>query len=320
MNKTISLVITIILSALLLAGCSYKSRQVANPNIPGKLVFESLREGKGVEDDGIYVLKKGKLQLITKNGGFPKWSPDGKLIACYGKKALWFYDDEGNLINTISTKYQPMDFVWCFDGNSLIYSAREKLENNKYNVYLIHLNLSDKSEMMLKEYINKSIAFTLSFLRISYDNKRLLFHSGTQGENDSYIYVINYDGTNLRQLRKNAIPLFWFPDNEHMAFATNRDEKDNLINQECGRIYKINVDTNELSIIEEITHLLYKDEHISRDGKYMYYARPARGNTYQLAMCPIGERNKEIPITYSYFVNSIIKYTNDWHPDWYEGE
>ena len=68
--------------------------------------------------------------------------------------------------------------------------------------------------------------------------------------------------------------------------------------------------------------MIFSQAYLSRDGKYLYYAKPVHGTGKQIMIHPLGQRTDEgeIPVTYSYWDNGDVRYSREEWIDWYQEE
>ncbi len=160
-----------------------------------KIVFEGTQDGKG----GIYVVNpdgSGLQRLTSAEGGGwePTWSPDRDKIL---------------VTSRLHGGGQADEEVYVMDADG---SNMRRLTNTP----------GDSTSSWAADW--------------SPDGQKIVFMSNRGGSppgSDGYdLYVMNADGSNLRQLTRahgwNATPA-WSPDGEHIAFTSDQDGKDSGI-------------------------------------------------------------------------------------------
>lgn len=108
-------------------GGAVKEKPKTQPlNLPGKIVFQSDREGE--RPQGIYLLKDGQMSRLV-DGVFPKFTPDGKKLFYQGgrRNAIKILD-----LTTLQTEvlewteaYAPYDYDLSPDGQWLAFTSHK---------------------------------------------------------------------------------------------------------------------------------------------------------------------------------------------------
>lgn len=308
-----------------------EQKNVVAGNVPGKMVFSSERTEDGVMY--IYLLENGKIENLGFEAYVSKFSPDGKCIAIFAEKKkqtkyLYVYDIENRKIKSEYTLQYELEYDgdWTKDGKYLIYGCMEELPSKWFNKYLMRINVDNGKEEIIRKYENVDYRYVISEIFVSPDNKRMVLTIGNSSEWDNpekveRLHIMDIDGKHDKALWEVGSPLGWFPDGKHILMHTNSDNKGNRINDKKGRLYKLNVDTLETEIVEEKITVNYGRERLTRDGKYIYSCRYLHNPyfTYNIVMSRVGERDKEIMVTYPvpYTYHGETNYSDDSAPDWW---
>jgi TolB protein len=149
--------------------------------------------------------------------GAPSWSPDGKRFTFEGKRdthsAVYTINIDGSNLTQLTpdgvNNFHP---VWSPDGQQIAYIS----DDSGWKIYLMRVDGSGKHRVLDMD-VYQNLAW-------SPDGKQLGF-AAPAGGFDSAIFVVNTDGTNLRQLTTgggvNGNPS-WSPDGKHIAFSSSR--------------------------------------------------------------------------------------------------
>jgi Tol biopolymer transport system component len=209
------------LAALLVAGCGASS----SPKGPPAVVFVSVKDGNyaifGAAADGKhpYRLTKEKGDPSTPSGLFfqvqPAWSPDGGKIAFSsgrdGRPHIYVMNADGTgtvrVTNTNQGDEQPS---WSADGKRIVFSregAIFEVPATGGPAHRVGRGLGNAQDP----------AFSPDGKLIAYDYRR-------PGFSNREIYVMNADGTGIRQLTSlryvSGIPA-WSPNGKTLAFQSN---------------------------------------------------------------------------------------------------
>ena len=283
-------------------------------NLKGKFVIDCVRS-----KDGVYIFEKGNFKLLTTDAGFPKWSPDGRKIACINLNKIYFFDAKSRkIIKTINLgDCQVLPFVWASDGSFLVIPSRV-FKDNFYNYYLIKYDLKTNKQKVLMQFLFRNVKFNIKNLCLSSDGKSLSFFAGSN-EMNSYLYLLDIKTKNVQYLWKNGYPIGWMPNNKDLIFFANNDRKGEILNEGLGSILKIDVLTRNMSVVENFTFIDSQNIRLSKDGKYLYYSKRTVNKGYQIMLSKLGQRDMfdEVKVTSSFFVNKEKGYSKDMEPDWY---
>ena len=182
----------------------------------------------------------GATQITTNEVGNdydPLWSPDGEIIAftrfTYGPTKIYSVNPDGtNLAILASSAGNDSPFVWAPDGARLIYFSSDRYCNKNCPppIELRSVRANGSNQATLLTLTNHSFC-SAERLTWSPDGTRLLI-SSLDCEGRGLIYVINADGTGLKQLMDSkAIISFtpgqvprpdWSPDDKFITFDSDR--------------------------------------------------------------------------------------------------
>jgi Tol biopolymer transport system component len=114
----------------------------AQVTFPGRIVFQSDLDG----DSEIFLLTSGELKQLTHNtweDRYPRWSPDGRKIACSanprGNFDIFIMDDQGGNVTAVTDSPEDeVDVAWVPGQESLVYSERRKRAfGSRFTIWMI---------------------------------------------------------------------------------------------------------------------------------------------------------------------------------------
>jgi branched-chain amino acid transport system substrate-binding protein len=157
----------------------------------------------------------------------PSWSPDGKQVAFVSERdqttQIYVMNADGsNQTRITSSNTEKWGPSWSPDGKEIAFSTRK---NNIFQVTSI--NLSSKTERDITKNLAPSTSWEPEgYPKWSPDGSKIVFWQHDNGDKGkpSEIYVINADGSNLKQLTNySAVSYFpsWSPDGSKLSFTVN---------------------------------------------------------------------------------------------------
>jgi hypothetical protein len=297
-------------------GCSGADEQTSE--IKGKFLFDSIRDKPSV-----FISENGKTKLLLKDSISPSWSPDGKRIACSGsekdpkKCGILIMDAKGNKKEFITIPPEftiPVHFNWSPDGTKIYYvpSAQRKKLGSKNKVYCY-----DFLSRTHTKIIELDESFVISRLALSPKGDKFLVTGSIK--NSSFVYLSNSDGANLKVLQQYGLNSAWYHDNVHIGYIGYTDEDRKMPDSEnWGHFFKKNVDTGEVEQLQPCKTPFLLELNMSRDGKCYYYTAAAAEGGRVIYVSPIDNPDKKIQITHSVRLPWGGR-SQDWAPDWYQG-
>ena len=191
-----------------------------------KLAFD--RQGDGL--NWIYVTNvdgTGLRQLTQVGNWYPRWLPDGR-IAFVNGRGVWVMSGDGSkkrLVARVSLfidgDAHPSPASWSPDGRRIAYTT---------GVALWVMNADGTKRRKLFGDPKRRTGYPAW----SPDGRRLAF---TQGDGDPEIFVVNADGTVLRNLTDNEFDdsePAWSSDGRAIAFVSERDGNTDIYVMNAG--------------------------------------------------------------------------------------
>jgi TolB protein len=204
------------------------------------LAFESVRGGTtgvyGVNTDG-----SGQRRL-ARNGHAPAWSPDGRTIAFFSGNKIYLMNADGSehrpLTRLLMMMGRKRSLAWSPDGRKLAFLTDRDC-GGSCNLYVVNSDgsgLRNLTRTLIRAY--GPGGHPASDPAWSPDGRKLAFVRLDPGLARTPIYVMNADGSGLRNLTPKPVGAntgpAWSPDGRTLAFVSDRGDN--------SEIYVMNAD------------------------------------------------------------------------------
>lgn len=200
-----------------------------NPS-PAQNIYWIAFNSRNAGNADIYIIKSngsGLRQLTTRSSHelYPSWSPDGEYIIYQTNNGG---DQELEIINVTTgetralTKNECDDFGphWSPDGEWIVFYSNCDGESGSREIYKIRANGNERQQLTFTSSQNNW------FPSWSPDGKKITFSSNRAGSKYS-IYVMNADGSDVRQLALGCVSYF-SPDNSQILYGVYCVDTDEL--------------------------------------------------------------------------------------------
>lgn len=260
-----------------------------------KIVFEAVKDGKSA----VYTVQAADgsgLQKLTggeASDGQPKWSPDGRQIVFIsdrdGHSQLYLMNADGSQQRRL-TNVPDLDYLPDFSprGDYIVFQSRPERKSPAHDIYLIRtdgtarLRLTDQTadytapkwspngKYILfgrSDFIPKNVQDEMG--KMSRDERMKII---ARRDNSQEIFVMNKDGSNVRNLTNNNVrdyDVHWSEDGKTIYFISDRDGSPN--------VYTMN--NNESKVRKIADGSIVSVPNISRDGKYFVYPKEVKGRS-----------------------------------------
>ena len=206
----------------------------ASPGLNGYIAFGSSRTGSAFSDD-IYVTPldvETPMQLTTQrpDDGQPSFSPDGRRIAFktvqFGSNELATMNADGSdkTLLTHTFHWSEGQPSWSGDGKSLYYRRTPQNPLVQHGeIWSLDIAASAADPLNPRTTPVLATPGDIRYPTVSPDGTQIAFRAGdlVEANGDEEIYVMNADGSDVRQLTHNSdfdsAPT-WSPDGTRIAF------------------------------------------------------------------------------------------------------
>ena len=206
----------------------------ASPGLNGYIAFGSSRTGSAFSDD-IYVTPldvETPLRLTTQrpDDGQPSFSPDGRQIAfktvMFGSNELATMNTDGSdkTLLTHTFHWSEGQPNWSEDGASLFYRRTPQNPLVQHGeIWTLGIEKSAADPLNPDTHAVLATPGDIRYPTVSPDGRQVAFRAGdlVEANGDEELYVMNADGTDVRQLTHNSdfdsAPA-WSPDGTRIAF------------------------------------------------------------------------------------------------------
>jgi Tol biopolymer transport system component len=220
-----------------------------------------------------------------------------------GNKEIYVISPDGSnqtqLTNNLSSKYIYWDYTptWSPDGTKIIYTY-------KGNIYIMDSNGSNQTKLAIT--LDLTGSFSCFFPAWSPDSSQIVF-TAINNYLDSYILVINADGSNQKRIHDGGWNASWSPDGTKIIFTDEVYFKDStagnpIIHESIFSMNKNGSGVNRLTTSESLNAF----PSYSPDGKKIVFSSNRDGNSEIYIMNSDG--SEQTPITNNSF--------EDIHPCW----
>lgn len=273
--------------------CVQTLPNLSGPSLSGKIIYQSNQDGN-FELYSIDVNRKVPIRLTnnTANDVSPTYISATEQIGFVSDRQsnwnLYTMDVSGkNVVAVLEDEDITVDFPnWSADGKyiatSLVANCKSPATACYFDIYVLdadgsHLNNLTKTSEAKSEWVPSW----------SPDGQRIVFASDRDG--DSEIYVMNKDGSNLKQLTDNdgydGMPR-WSPDGMILTFDTDRDGGD-------WDIYIMNPDGSDPKPITSNSTNDFSPSW-SPDGQWLVYLSNSDGDNELLVVDPSGQNQQRL--------------------------
>ncbi len=249
-----------------------------------KIVFESTKDGKSaiytIYADGSNLNKLTNSQVTD---GQPRWSRDGKNIVFYSQRdghlQLYVMNADGSNQHKL-TNEPDLDYLPDFSpkGNFVVFQSRKEQPGIAHDIYIIRVDGTNRTRVT-----DEKNGYTSP--KWSPDGKKILFERAIitkkyyrdlsreemgQMKNSTEIFVMDKDGTNLKNLTNNEVEDStpqWSKNGKTIYFMSKRDGSPN--------VYAMNADGTRVRKVAEGKTVT--NPFISPDEKYFAYTKEVEG-------------------------------------------
>ena len=208
---------------------------VEEADAKGKIVFHTTRRA-GDFDVAVMNADGSDQTLLTSddnNDIDPVWSPNGKRIA-FNRFPADFSGCEVYLMNADGTGITQLTYgggyefggIWSPNGKHIAFVANRDGSND---IYVIDADGSGEKRLTHGAFVGGVTGWSPNGKQIAFNSRSDLTGSGSYG--DEEIFVMNADGSNIKQLTNNDVDdegdrASWSPNGKLFAFSSRRDGGD----------------------------------------------------------------------------------------------
>jgi Tol biopolymer transport system component len=191
------------------------------------IAFERVRDG----NNGVYVVKadgSGQRNL-ARNGRAPAWSPDGRKIAFISGSQIYLMNADGSEHSALTKpQARTSSLAWSPDGRKLAFLSQVGCGDFCFGLYVVNSDGSGLRNLTPKLVAGRGPGHgPASDPAWSPDGRKLSFVRLDTGRARSPVYVVNADGSGLRNLTPKPVGTYaapaWSPDGQKLAFVSDRD-------------------------------------------------------------------------------------------------
>lgn len=249
----------------------------------GKIAFVSRRDGT----DRIYLMDSDGTNVVRLTSGsapdsYPSWSPDGSKIVferAEGGAGIYIMNADGSNVQRLSGAPPIKDVNPTFspDGARILFVSITNQPDTQQGIAPISQMMTMNVDGTNASPIFAADNYYYIEPRWSPDGSKVVFMSNRGStDNTNNIFIMNADGTNIKQLTKNqgqnGDPV-WSPDGRRISFGSNREGNDRV------NIFVMNPDG---SGVTQLTHFPALEEagdtSWSPDGKKITFQWDKNGN------------------------------------------
>ena len=264
----------------------------------GKIVYSYLTSNGQFTDTYLFDVVLGKeVPLIIGDLSYKRdysWSPDSKQIAFMSDfeipdNKLMIVDVESGKTNTLvySKTYRNFYPSWSPNGQSIAFTSDRDGPQGEFHLFVINVDGTNTHRL------TNFHSYTPDW---SSDGKSIVF-AGEMKNGDIGIYVINNNGTNLKQLVDFGESPKWSPDGKKIVFLNSQP----FSNHPVG-LYVMNADGNGIVFIHQFSY----EPSWSKDGNLIIFGNyDENGESHIYIMDPDGNNLRILPTR-----------PNIFHPKW----
>lgn len=249
-----------------------------------KIVFESTKDGKSaiytINVDGSNL---NKLTDSQSTNGQPRWSQDGKMIVFYAERdghlQLYVMNVDGSNQRQL-TDGKDLDYLPDFSpkGDFVVFQSRKERPGIAHDIYIIGVDGTNRTRLTDEKngYTSpkwspngKKILFERALITKKYYRDLSREEMG-QMKNSTELFVMDKDGTSLKNLTNNEIEDStpqWSKNGKTIYFMSKRDGSPN--------VYAMKADGTKIRKVAD--GKMVTNPFISPDEKYFAYTKEVDG-------------------------------------------